>query len=181
MSASLDDLTPDTRDAADRLIAYALDRGWKLNITFTKRTCEEQNALYASGRTMPGPIVTNARGCVSWHVHGRALDAYLPKGATEADYATLGAFWKQLGGYWGGDFPGLKDLGHFEYHPGVHIEEVCIDPANCVTAPYPGSSEPGGPTEIPLPSGGSGGGAIFAGLFVFAGVVVLGGKALGKW
>lgn len=38
------------------------------------RTVEEQNALYAQGRTAPGKIVTNAKGGQSWHNFGAAID-----------------------------------------------------------------------------------------------------------
>lgn len=38
------------------------------------RTIEEQDALYAQGRTTPGKIVTNAKGGQSWHNFGCAVD-----------------------------------------------------------------------------------------------------------
>ena len=38
------------------------------------RTCAQQNALYAKGRTKPGPKVTNARCGFSNHNFGLALD-----------------------------------------------------------------------------------------------------------
>lgn len=38
------------------------------------RTVEEQDALYAQGRTTPGKIVTNAKGGQSWHNLGCAVD-----------------------------------------------------------------------------------------------------------
>lgn len=38
------------------------------------RTFEEQNALYAQGRTKPGNKVTNARGGSSYHNYGLAID-----------------------------------------------------------------------------------------------------------
>src|ERR1043165_556102 len=42
--------------------------------TQTLRTFEEQNALYAQGRTKPGQIVTNAKGGQSYHNYGLAID-----------------------------------------------------------------------------------------------------------
>lgn len=39
------------------------------------RTVEQQDALYARGRTTPGSIVTNAKGGYSWHQFGCAIDA----------------------------------------------------------------------------------------------------------
>jgi peptidoglycan L-alanyl-D-glutamate endopeptidase CwlK len=41
----------------------------------TLRSPEEQDDLYAQGRTKPGPIVTNARAWQSWHQFGRAIDS----------------------------------------------------------------------------------------------------------
>ena len=38
------------------------------------RTVEEQNTLYAQGRTKKGTIVTNAKGGESWHNYGLAID-----------------------------------------------------------------------------------------------------------
>ncbi|MFP3637325.1 M15 family metallopeptidase, partial [Bacillus sp. SIMBA_033] len=41
------------------------------------RTIEEQNNLYAIGRTKPGRKVTNAKGGQSIHNHGLAVDIVL--------------------------------------------------------------------------------------------------------
>lgn len=41
------------------------------------RTVEEQDELYAKGRTKPGERVTNARGGYSWHNFGLAADMVL--------------------------------------------------------------------------------------------------------
>jgi hypothetical protein len=127
-------LTPDTAEAVKLLLAYAQSRGITLAVTSGKRTCAYQDSLYAQGRTAPGPVVTDARGCGSWHVLGRAVDVLIKAGPK--DYAGLAAYWKSLGGKWGGDFPGasarLGDVGHFEYHPGLrYASEVCVDPAHC--------------------------------------------------
>lgn len=43
-------------------------------ITCTLRTGAEQDALYASGRTVPGPWRTNAKAGQSAHQYGLALD-----------------------------------------------------------------------------------------------------------
>ncbi len=123
-------LTPDTAEAVRLLLAHAERRGIHLVITSGKRSCAEQDALYAKGRTAPGPRVTDAKGCGSWHVLGRAVDVLVKSGP--ADYAGLADYWKALGGAWGGDFKGqsasLHDVGHFEYHPGLkYASEVCGD------------------------------------------------------
>lgn len=144
MSRSLDDLTPDTRRAVDRLLDYARSRGLSPTVTYTRRTCAEQNALYAQGRTTPGNIVTGASGCRSWHVLGRAVDLYIGSDRCE-DYAELGAFWKSIGGVWGGDFPNIRDCVHFELrHPELSMTELCPDPS-------PGACEASAAAEPAVP------------------------------
>jgi hypothetical protein len=126
-----------TREAFLELAGkFARKTGLSLQVRSGRRTCAEQNAIYAQGRSTPGEVVTHASGCRSWHVAGRAVDAnvLLPNGATstnEADYAYAGALWKSLGGGWGGDFPGFPDIGHFELHPGFSIDSVCPSDGSC--------------------------------------------------
>ncbi len=135
MAASLlDALTPDTAEAVRMLVSYAASQGITLRPSSGKRSCDEQHALFAKGRTTDGPKVTYADGCNSWHVLGRAVDAYVTAGPK--DYALLGAYWRSIGGVWGGDFTGaagaLQDFGHFEYHPGLKsVSQVCTNPATC--------------------------------------------------
>ncbi len=123
-------LEPSTRAFVREVLARARGAGLAPRLVSGRRSCAEQNRLYAQGRTSSGAIVTQARGCRSWHVQRRAVDVAFPKGA-EAGYAQLGAIAKELGGKWGGDFPGFPDVGHLEYHPGLTIEQVCPDPDNC--------------------------------------------------
>lgn len=104
------------------------------------RSCSEQNNIYAQGRTSTGPIVTNAAGCKSWHVMGRAvdLDPFDPvtgktlPGYSDA-YLILGSIWQKLGGVWGGEFDGIDDKGHFEWHPNLKITTACPDATSCNT------------------------------------------------
>jgi hypothetical protein len=123
-----------------RRLARDFKRKTKLDLRVRagRRTCEEQDEIYAQGRTRPGEIVTHAAGCKSWHVTGRAVDLdpinpntgrAFPGYADE--YRVLGALWKKLGGIWGGDFPRLYDPGHVEWHPGIDINEVCPQHMTC--------------------------------------------------
>lgn len=132
-------VTPDTRRAWRALQAAALAAGLTLKERSARRTCAEQNGLYAIGRGAGDAraVVTGARGCMSWHVQGRAIDfdVYLPSGqksAARSDYAAVGAIAKDAGWKWGGDFPNIDDVGHVEYHPGQKIEDACPDPGHCV-------------------------------------------------
>jgi hypothetical protein len=138
MSRALADLTPDTRAAAERLLGFARSRGLNPVIQSTARTCSEQNALFAQG-----PTVTRVEGCRSWHVMGRAIDVHIGS-ENCADYLPLAAFWKQMGGRWGGEFPGFPDCVHFELpHPDKTLAELCPDPrpGPCERAV---TSQPGG-------------------------------------
>lgn len=123
-------LTADTQDALEELQEFAEDVGLPFTIRSTRRTCDEQRALFAMGRTAPGNIVTNAQGCMSWHVLGRAVDITIP-GGVRSDYERLGEFWESIGGHWGGRFTTLDDPGHYEWHPGMTIEQICPNPAAC--------------------------------------------------
>jgi hypothetical protein len=107
-----------------------------------RRTCAEQQDLYAIGRShnLSSAPVTYAAGCRSWHVLGRAVDLYIVDPATGnplascAAYEALGELWEQMGGVWGGRFSGFGscgDAGHFEWHPGTTIEDFCPDPSAC--------------------------------------------------
>lgn len=117
------------------LVESRLGLDLRIRATGGVRSCAYQNSLYAQGRSVPGKIITGARGCQSWHVLGRAVDADPfskdGKGRPDADYAKTGAIWQELGGVWGGTFDNLYDPGHFEWHPNVSIKDECPDPDAC--------------------------------------------------
>ena len=126
----LEGLTPDTVAFVLEVARRARAEGITIRLVSGRRTCAQQNALYSQGRTTPGPIVTGARGCLSWHVQGRAVD-FEPQPRNAQAYARVGAIAVELGGVWGGSFSNLNDIGHIEYHPGRKIHDVCPDPDNC--------------------------------------------------
>jgi len=66
-SRSLDDLTDEMRELAVRHQELCLNAGFELLIYCTLRSNDEQTALYAQGRTLPGNIVTNAKAGESAH------------------------------------------------------------------------------------------------------------------
>jgi len=100
---------------------------------FTLRTIAEQNALYAQGRTKPGKRVTNARGGLSFHNYGLAIDIVLIHdtdgdgdfdravwdvktdfdGDKKSDWMEVVAIFKQWGWEWGGDWK-FHDAPHFQ-------------------------------------------------------------------
>lgn len=106
--------------------------GHVLRVRSGRRTCAEQAEQVSMG-------FSHAAGCRSWHVLARAIDAdpvRVATGKTIADsrvYAQAGAIWEAIGGRWGGRFiiAGYPDEGHFEWHPGLSIDQLCPDPNQC--------------------------------------------------
>lgn len=100
----------------------------KIRITEGLRTIEEQNLLYAKGRTLPGKKVTNAKGASSIHNYGFAVDICLIIDEKEASWDTKKdwdndkiADWYECvkifakhGWEWGGNWKTFKDMPHFE-------------------------------------------------------------------
>lgn len=117
------------RIAAERLIERAYNAGVPIVITQGLRTIQEQNELYAQGRTKPGQRVTNAKGGYSFHNFGVAIDfaLLLPDGKSvswdmrrdgngnkKADWQEVARIGKDLGFEWGGDWTSFKDYPHFQ-------------------------------------------------------------------
>jgi hypothetical protein len=129
LDTSLDSLEGHTHYQWLKLIAAAEEQGITVRVRSTRRTCAQQNGLYAIGRSEGDTrkVVTKARGCISWHVAGRAIDVDMLTGT----FHQLGALAKSMGWKWGGDFPGFPDWGHFEWHPNLTIEQNCPDPSRC--------------------------------------------------
>jgi peptidoglycan L-alanyl-D-glutamate endopeptidase CwlK len=92
-------------------------------ITCTHRSNEEQNQLYALGRTVKGKIVTNAKAGQSKHnsLPSKAFDIAfigLDKKLNWANkhFKNFADIVKEVDAsiIWGGDFRTLKDSPHFE-------------------------------------------------------------------
>jgi len=96
--------------------------GRDLVLTCTYRSPGEQAQLYQSGRSRPGPLLTNCDGVRTLSRHNvypsRAFDvAVLDGGKARWDaaaYAPLGAIAQGLGLAWGGSWKRFKDFCHFE-------------------------------------------------------------------
>lgn len=102
------------------------------------RTWDEQNALYAEGRTKPGRKVTNARGGYSNHNFGVAVDGAIFKGSAYLDGSSssserklagrmqreLGTIAKRLGLKWGGDWNSFNDPPHIEFPTGYTLAQM---------------------------------------------------------
>lgn len=112
-------LHPRLQTLCYRLIELSRQNGIEIVITQTLRTREEQDALYAQGRTAAGNIVTNARYPYSMHCWGLAFDFAVKVGGkvnwNRLDlYDRVGQLGKSIGLRWGGDFKTIKDRPHFE-------------------------------------------------------------------
>lgn len=114
-------LLPHVRPYARALYFKARDNGIAINIISGTRTFDEQNRLYAQGRTTAGSIVTNARGGYSNHNFGIAFDIgvfsgnrYLPESPL---YKAVGALGMELGLEWGGNWKTIVDQPHFQLRP----------------------------------------------------------------
>jgi len=102
-------LIPEARDAAERFRTECHRKGLNVLITDTLRTKDEQNALYAKGRTAPGQVVTNCKYPYSLHNWGTAFDFCRNEKGREYDnsdgfFDKVGAIAEGLGLVWGGHF-----------------------------------------------------------------------------
>jgi peptidoglycan L-alanyl-D-glutamate endopeptidase CwlK len=108
------------------------------------RTFPEQDALYAKGRTVPGPRVTNSKAGQSYHNYGLAIDFALlydkdKNGSFETlswdqlvdfdrdgekDWMEVVEVFEEAGFFWGGRFVSIKDNPHFEKTFGINWREM---------------------------------------------------------
>lgn len=96
----------------------AKEKGIYLIITEGFRTKEQQDELYAKGRTKPGNIVTNAKGSrySSQHQWGIAFDIAINdknKVYDSKEIAKAAKIAKSVGLKWGGDWKFFQDTPHF--------------------------------------------------------------------
>ena len=121
---------PKLRDEVTKLVNQAnlqLKKHSQMRIVQGLRTFEEQNALYAQGRTTSGDIVTQAKGGQSFHNYGLAIDFCLildgkkvswdikkdSDGDKISDWMEVVNVFTQNGWEWGGGWK-IKDNPHFQ-------------------------------------------------------------------
>ena len=117
-------------------IAKSLSNGVMCRFSHTLRTFEEQNELYAKGRSVKGQIVTNAKGGQSYHNWGMACDIVLivegkatwERGKDfdrdgQPDFMEVVKIFKKYGWEWGGDWH-FKDYPHFQKTFGLTIKQL---------------------------------------------------------
>jgi hypothetical protein len=121
-------LHPALASAVRDAIAELAVRGISVEVVQGLRTFEEQDALYAKGRTEPGPIVTQARGGESNHNFGLAADL-CPFAGGKPDWSAPIDVWAAIGKTaiahgleWGGQWKKFVDKPHVQL-PSMTVEE----------------------------------------------------------
>lgn len=112
-----------------------------MRITSAYRTFEEQDGLYAQGRTKPGKVITMARGGQSFHNYGMAVDCCLIvdgkdlswslkddyDGDKTADFMEIVFVFKQHGWEWAGEWTTFKEYPHFQKSFGKSLPALKAD------------------------------------------------------
>lgn len=126
-SRKLSDLHPDLRVLATKFMLECNSAGLDILITCTYRSGQEQDELYAQGRTKPGKKVTNAKAGQSKHnstLNGtpasRAFDI-VPMVGGKPQWAASHPHWKLAGEIgercgleWAGRWTRFKEFPHFQ-------------------------------------------------------------------
>lgn len=132
------ELHPLVAEKTDQLIETAAEEDIQIVITETVRTMEQQEKLYAQGRTAEGDIVTYARPGEAYHNYGLAVDfaienrngeviwdtSYDGNNNGKSDWMEVVDIAKELGFEWGGDWYGFKDYPHLQMTFGLRIEQL---------------------------------------------------------
>ena len=123
-------LLPLVERRANAVLEDMRQLGYEMRITQGLRSIEEQNKLYAQGRTAPGKIVTNAKGGDSYHQWGVAVDYVFRKqgyNVPETVWQTFGKIGEKHGFEWGGSpawiKAGLNDRPHLQLTLGYSLKD----------------------------------------------------------
>lgn len=121
----LNELTPEFKDIVIQLLQAGYENGMNPQVSCGYRSPEEQDKLYAQGRSEKGAKITNSRRYQSLHQYHIAVDLFFLDSANKAtfnqnDYHTLYllACKKHLdsqGLEWSGNWSGgFKEMCHFQ-------------------------------------------------------------------
>lgn len=128
-------LHPGIREEVRAGISSLIAKKVYVRIVQGLRTFEEQDEIFAQGRTKPGHIVTKAKGGQSYHNYGLAFDFCLlhPSGDVSwsmhedlnedhvADWMQVVNEFKARGFTWGGDWKTSPDTPHLEQTFGLSV------------------------------------------------------------
>ena len=122
-----------------RKMAEMLKDEFPMRVTQAMRSWDEQDKLFAQGRTAPGKIVTNARGGYSWHNFGCAVDL-VPMTDLGPDWNVSHPQWKRMvmvgtslglesGALWRTfpDYPHFQLTGRFPASPDDEVRQIFKD------------------------------------------------------
>ena len=129
-SRSLEDLLPIVKAKAEEFHKLCTEHGMDILIYCTYRSNEEQDGLYAQGRSKPGRVVTNARGGESFHNHRCAFDfvplvAGKPAWDNTELYRKAGVIAESIGLEWAGRWTGkLRETAHCQYTGGITLAQL---------------------------------------------------------
>ena len=119
--ARLQNVMPTLADKINTMAEMLAQEGITIRVVQGLRTWAEQDALYAQGRTVPGKIVTNAKGGQSWHNYGCAVDCAPMNPDGTVDWDASHPQWKRmevvgvsLGLTSGANWVRLVDAPHFQ-------------------------------------------------------------------
>lgn len=126
--ADINLLLPKVRQMTEVFLNKCKSQGIDIVITSTYRSIEEQDRLYAQGRTTAGNVVTNAKGGTSWHNWRCAVD-FCPVKNGVAQWNDKALFMKianigvscgfESGAYW----TSFLDLPHLQYTAGYTLAD----------------------------------------------------------
>ena len=131
-------LHPAIRSTVMELLTSCYNKNVPIRIVQGLRTIQEQDALYAQGRTTPGKIVTNAKGGTSWHNYGLSIDFCLLRQGNQIswsrdedldkdgqkDWEEVVQLFLSKGFEWGGNWTSFPDYPHFQKIFGLTIKKA---------------------------------------------------------
>lgn len=111
-------------EAIDALLTQMATIGYPMMVTQGLRTTKQQQELYAQGRTVKGPRVTNANGVTTKSNHQAKADGYghavdlafvaAEPFSDEHPWQEMGIRAERLGLKWGGRWTKFPDRPHVE-------------------------------------------------------------------
>jgi peptidoglycan L-alanyl-D-glutamate endopeptidase CwlK len=127
--ANIATLRKDTQAKAREWLAACRAEGINVKIITGTRTYQEQDALYAQGRTKAGTKVTNAPGGYSWHNFGVGWDFVVFDTMGQPQWESplmerCGQIAESLGLEWGGHWTGFQDTPHIQLKPGCTLADA---------------------------------------------------------
>ena len=131
-----DTLNNDTKPIFEEFLNLCHANKFNVQVTSGSRTVDEQDNLYALGRTKAGRIITNAKGGQSAHNYGIAMDVVVINRLGECDwrFETYEMIAKlaqenglmEKGLFWAGEWKTFKEAVHFDLSNGRPIDEIKI-------------------------------------------------------